>query len=313
MQFRSTNTLLRSPSQRLFDGVAERLRTGHVASGMSYLFRELDGIRASQSPEAWQATVERVAARHELRELIHEDPMTRRAFEKPRGYAGDAGLLDYIYGLRRLDGLSDLGLDLHRFCSGRATIRSVRHRRDVLAHQIDRAADRTGGDARILSLACGHLREGQYSAAASTGFVREIVGLDSDEQSLSVAAEANGAAFTPKHMSVRRLLTGREDLGEFDLVYSAGLYDYLEDRVARRLTRAMFDMLRSGGRLLVCNFLQSTPDVGFMEAFMGWNLIYRDRAAIESLMMELPDELIADVEYREDPFGTVGYLEIQKR
>jgi len=30
---------------------------------------------------------------HPIRELIHEDPFTRRAFEKPRGYDGDTELL----------------------------------------------------------------------------------------------------------------------------------------------------------------------------------------------------------------------------
>jgi hypothetical protein len=34
-------------------------------------------------------------------------------------------------------------------------------------------------------------------------------------------------------------------------------------------------MLKPGGRLLVANFLHDLPNVGYMESFMGWPLIYR--------------------------------------
>src|ERR1700739_1428470 len=34
---------------------------------------------------------------HSLHKRMLEDPFTRRAFEKPRGYVGDAVMLDYIY------------------------------------------------------------------------------------------------------------------------------------------------------------------------------------------------------------------------
>src|SRR5215475_11877146 len=34
---------------------------------------------------------------HPFAELVLQDPYSRRAREKPRGYAGDAVMLDYIY------------------------------------------------------------------------------------------------------------------------------------------------------------------------------------------------------------------------
>src|SRR5579872_2044960 len=34
---------------------------------------------------------------HPLSQIVLEDPYSRRAYEKPRGYAGDAVMLDYIY------------------------------------------------------------------------------------------------------------------------------------------------------------------------------------------------------------------------
>ena len=39
----------------------------------------------------------RTARDHEVFKLLQQDPNTRRAFDKPRGYAGDAVMLDYYY------------------------------------------------------------------------------------------------------------------------------------------------------------------------------------------------------------------------
>ena len=61
------------------------------------------------------------------------------------------------------------------------------------------------------------------------------------------------------HASVRRLLTNHLELGEFDLVYSTGLFDYLRQPIGQRLVGNLFRMLRPGGRLLVANFL---PGIG---------------------------------------------------
>jgi len=46
---------------------------------------------------------------------------------------------------------------------------------------------------------------------------------------------------------------------------AAGLFDYLLQRLAQRLTRAMFDLLHPGGRMLVTNFVPLIPDIGYME------------------------------------------------
>ena len=40
-------------------------------------------------------------------------------------------------------------------------------------------------------------------------------------------------------------------------------------------------MLKENGRLLIANFMPSNPDMGYMEAFMGWELLYRTREEFE--------------------------------
>jgi len=52
--------------------------------------------------------------------MIHEDPFTGRAFRKPRGYAGDAELIDLIYGPEELwakPQASPLGLNIYQYTS----------------------------------------------------------------------------------------------------------------------------------------------------------------------------------------------------
>src|SRR4029077_598580 len=78
---------------------------------------------------------------HRLLELIHEDPFTARAFRKPRGYAGDAELLDLIYGPEEnwpLPTASTLGTNIYRYTSAAPAAEGVRARREFVADLLDR-------------------------------------------------------------------------------------------------------------------------------------------------------------------------------
>ena len=53
-----------------------------------------------------------------------------------------------------------------------------------------------------------------------------------------------------------------------DLIYAAGLYDYLGDAIAIQLTSRLLQMLApgGGGRLLIANFNPDLRDIGYLEA-----------------------------------------------
>ena len=51
------------------------------------------------SEEDWGEFARYVRENHELRQFLYQDPLTWRALDKPRGYAGDAVMMDYIYGI----------------------------------------------------------------------------------------------------------------------------------------------------------------------------------------------------------------------
>ena len=272
----------------------------------------LESIRRDLSVEEWSAYIADVIAPHPIRALLHEEPLTRRAYEKPRGYAGDAAMLDLVYSDARPPELSDLGKKLYDWALLKPGAASVRARRDILAGIIDRiAAERPS--ARILSVACGHLREAQQSHAVRDGKIREFVALDQDRESLAlVAREQSDYRVTPVHANIRRLLVGGTAYGTFDLAYAAGLYDYLDESVAQALTASMFRALRPGGLLVVANFAPDLPVIGYMEAVMDWILRYRIESEVERFAARLPRAEIAELTTFRDGPGNVVYLSVRR-
>jgi SAM-dependent methyltransferase len=310
-----TRTFDRTPRAHLAQIVAaahRRVRDDDVG-GMEEFVTGLNTVRNAVSRAEWGAMINDDIAPHPIRPKLHEDPFTRRAFEKPRGYPGDAPLLDLIYGdTPPRERLTPFGERLLRWAGTQPACRSVQERRHILASLIDKIAAEHPMP-RIFSLACGHLREAQASEAVRRGAVGEFVAADQDAESLAlIEREQRMHRVTPMHLTVRRFLTAPTSLGSFDLVYAAGLYDYLDERVAAALTRAMFSAVRPGGTLLVANFAPELRDIGYMEAIMDWNLIYRTEVEVARFVSAIPEAAIAGTTITRDSGRNVIYLSLRK-
>lgn len=295
-----------------YELVAQRTPAGRI---LRVINAALGEARAALEPERWAAFVQQ-CRQHPVAALLLEDPLTRRSFAKPRGYPGDAGLLDIIYSRDwREDGSGQptpRGLELFRHTIECQAPAAVRHRRELLAGLIDEVAQARPA-AHLMSVACGHLRELELSAAMRERRIGRFVGLDQDRSSLEVVRRAwpdHGVETVAGSVKALWSVPLREQ--RFDFVYTAGLYDYLDDRFAARLTTRLFQLLQPGGRLLVANFHPSVADVGYMETFMDWKLIYRDQAAMEQLAAGLGGA-VAGQRIFSDPSGAVLYLQLERR
>ena len=94
------------------------------------------------------------------------------------------------------------------------------------------------------------------------------------------------------HFSVRQLLKPRTDedervvnetLAGVDLIYSAGLYDYLSQPVAASLTKLLYGRLRPGGRLLIGNLVETADSTWVMDYILDWRLLYRTEETLMAL------------------------------
>lgn len=220
-----------------------------------------------------------------------------RAYFKPKGYAGDFLMMEHIYanipkGEGRLGELIDI------FCLERPGSLAIHGRRKLIKNQLTRISDELhsrGERTRIMNLACGPNRE-------LFDFLSECDHTDSVE-ALCVDIDAEALQYTNQyvnifpHMASIRLMSenvikwslGRasHQIGEMDVIYSAGLCDYLDKKLFRALVTQCYKHLKPGGSLLLGNFTYY-PDSLFLDKILKWELIYRDEEELKELFAPTP-------------------------
>jgi extracellular factor (EF) 3-hydroxypalmitic acid methyl ester biosynthesis protein len=285
------------------DGYHERLQSVTSVAIVDELLRELDTFYDIAAHTGTLAAFRTTCQAHPLHQIALQDPFTARAFNKPRGYAGDAVMLDYIY-RQRPQHLTELGAAVHFMTTREGAAKSIIWRRDRLGAEIAKTIRRTR-KARILAVVSGHLRELDVVRATETRRDFKIVALDQDVESLQEAVNSNpDINITPINKSISHLFKA-QDGAKYDLIYSAGLFDYLATKTASGLLTRLMEMLAPAGRLVVGNYAPENYGRGYMEGMMGWSLIYRSEAELEVLLESNEERRV----YRDEP-GNVVYLEI---
>jgi hypothetical protein len=295
----------------LLDVTQEQLLKGKqpVAVTIGRLMSGLTEARSRMTAWDWKKLTRGFVQRHPVHQVLLEDPFTRRAFEKPRGYAGDPETIDYTYGLNDLSGVSELGRSILQCTANGAFARAARFRRDALARSIDDVASRSKG-ARILVLGCGHLREVHESRAVRENLIAEIVAIDHDPETLGcINGVFPSVVVRPAQQSILDL--DLRMLGLFDLVYIPGVYDYLWQGAARHVAECASSSVAAAGSLVVANVMPGVQESAYMEAVMDWWLVYRTTGQLVTVTQSVlraepmtlrvqtdPDEVLAIVEIR---------------
>jgi SAM-dependent methyltransferase len=300
----------------LLDETWNQLRCNEaIEAPVAGLITKLGSYRKTVEQAEWRSWVESDVRGHQVYSLLLEDPFVRHSAIRPRGYPGDAELLDYIYGTGNvrpmIDRASALGRRLYAHNRETPAPAAVRNRLRMAAAEVDRMAG-TGTRPHVLSIACGHLREAALLESLQNRTLGRFVGADQDPLSLGlVRREWSHLGVEAYECDARMLIRrGISMLGKFDFIYSLGLFDYLSDKAAARLLATMVDMLHPGGKVWIANFAPEIWTVGFMEAVMDWWLIYRSEEQIRSLADGIAPDRIASLRTFFEPEKNVVFLEL---
>jgi len=271
-----SQVLMQSPPVlERFDADPERIAGQFAAGDSSYqlmadLF-EAANAAVTTGGDGMAAALRDLATEHRVARYVYQCPFTTHSRDKPRDYAGDAHLIDYIYGHRdamaRPGFASAVGQRImaHNLESPAAAVRT---RRTIIGMKIEEAVERMRRP-QILSVVCGNSRELELVRPEVLEAIGEFIVFDQDARSLATTEShaREGKPIRVAQGTIIDLIRLTEPSG-FDLIYAAGLFDYLSDRLCRRLTRNLVLRLNPGGRLLLANFLPGIRDVGYMETFM---------------------------------------------
>ncbi len=221
----------------------------------------------------------------------------QRAYFKPKGYAGDFLMMEAIY-RNEPDGDGALGLLVDKYCLDTPPARAVRERRRLLSKIIEKEVERRismglkdGQRVRIMNLACGSNRElFDFLKRSTRTEIIEALCIDADKDALKFTAEkvdtfSHKASILLMQENVIKWSLGRSkhDFSKQDIIYSAGLTDYLDERLFIALVKKAYSFLRPGGVLILSNFSVNNPNKAWMDHILQWKLIHRNNRDLKQL------------------------------
>ncbi len=274
--------------------------------------------------------------RSRLHPLMLAAPFVHRSFTKPLNYPGDFEVMNFMLG-NPFQGDSVYARVLNAFVVGRGAPAAYRFRVEFLEKRILDVVSRASTSQKkikILSLGCGAAPEVRRALRSIGGDVEiEFTLLDFSDVTLnytrqeltrSKADARHGIDFNLRVFSVQqmlasglRLMNGRRNSGDdfleansFDLVYCAGLFDYLSDRVCARLLSIFKEIAVPGGAILASNFAPNNPDRAFMDYILDWRLICRNVDEMKSIVAE--SELDKNLRITKSPGDAEIFVEAMK-
>ncbi|MCG3113209.1 MAG: PilZ domain-containing protein [Candidatus Manganitrophus sp. SB1] len=265
--------------------------------------------------------------RQHLHALFLEAPFINRAYRKPLGYAGDYEMMNMLY-RDSYEGETLFGKFLNNHIYQSPAAKAVRNRVPFLTDKIEMVVRNSlplksnTNYISVASIGCGPAKEIQdFLSRSDKRDQCKFSLIDSDKSALQHCQEKilridlsrkvrTKARFI--HKSVIEIARGKEDIfpERQDLIYSIGLFDYLNTDFSKQLIRVLFENLNSNGVLIVGDFDPSCPTKNYLEYTMEWHLIYRNN----SQMLELADLLnnIKEANVEKEPERVNNFLVLKK-
>lgn len=230
-----------------------------------------------------------------IREIFLKGAYNQWSLRKPFGYAGDFKIIDDIYQNNPLNTGFERLFDNYFMMSAISV--AVRNRKEdfkrLVTNFVNKKQSRT---VRIMNLGCGSSREVKEILSSDALLNKNVVFdcYDHEKRAIEYARGLLNGIPDVNFIQENALRIGVSKnvhsliVHKYDLIYSTGLFDYLNYRISTRLVCSLKKLLNPEGILAVSDVRDkySNPSVHYMEWVGDWNLIYRDDDEFRKVFIE---------------------------
>ena len=219
----------------------------------------------------------------EFGDAFSRETMQGFAFQKPHGYSGDYEIIDRIYQKYISDQphLSKWDIYWHKHSAARAVRNRVEYFHLLLKNHSTKIHE--GKDLNVLNLASGPGRDLLYFLDSHPDLDITIDCVEQDKNAIKYATELcknhlNKVKFIEKN--ALRL----KQVNKYDLIWSAGLFDYFDDKLFLLMLKKLKGMLQNEGEIVIGNFSTENSSKPYMEIF-EWHLYHRSPQNLRDLAL----------------------------
>lgn len=242
-----------------------------------------------------------------LSPILNVKSLLGYTFQKPHGYAGDFELIERIYSnwisdepqFQRWDTL------YHELESSKA----VRNRKTYFINELTKLNCHQKF-AKVLNLGSGPCSDlFEYLQSTRNNYLHFDC-LDMDIDAIEYGQGICDNYYKNVNFINQNAFKYRPDK-EYDLIWSAGLFDYFSDKLFVRLLNRMYVLLAEKGEIIVGNFSTDNPSRAMMETFAQWYLHHRSEAELINLAINagIPEDKIV---VRSEELGVNLFLHAKK-
>jgi len=240
--------------------------------------------------------------------VLNENTLIGYGFKKPFGYPGDFNLINSIYDLHVNKDPKYMKWDI--FFQNQPGAKAVRNRKEYFIDHLKKLTTNRNDNIKVLVLGSGPATDVYEFLDKNPGSKISFDLIDFDQHAIDFSKRKNqrfNGSVTYNRINVLRY----KPYKIYDLIWSAGLFDYFKDKHFVFLIQKYINFLAEDGDYIISNFSTENPTRRLMEVLSDWFLNHRSkidlldiakRACIEEKFVQIDTE----------PLGVNLFLKIRK-
>lgn len=241
--------------------------------------------------------------------ILNPNSLIGFAHTKPFGYSGDFFIIEKIYQCYLSSDKKYRKWDL--FFQNTPAVIAVRNRKLLAIKIFEELYNKSFGvKQKVLILGSGPVSETFDFLEQNPDSQIEFEMLDMDKRAIAYAKNKN-RNFLDKMTFINQNVIRYTPEKKYDLIWSAGLFDYFKGKHFVFLVKKYYENLKDGGEMIIGNFNIENPSRRCMEIVCDWFLYHRSADELKQYAIQAGIEE-SKIDVIQEPLGINLFLRVRK-